>query len=221
VESRGERIARELLELPAGERRKVFLEISERLRIAADPGLARRKVVVAVVGIVVPVVAAILFTTFMPARGWVELTTDPADATVRVDGQPPANGRSPFCIGDTKGRHTLVVSRPGYVESKQAIVIAAGETLKKKVVLAVMEGNGFELLSEPPGAEVWLDGSPIKNDAGKIALTNFRTRKIAPGIHDLELKGYHFLPWRHQLNIEPGRIEQVHAWLEYQREPSF
>ena len=102
----------------------------------------------------------------------------------------------------------------GYVRDNQTIMIAPDRTLRVRVKLEGLPDTGFEVTSDPPGMEVWLDGEQMREQAGP-ARTNLRAVRVPPGRHVLELKrgdagGWY---WRQAILIAPGDIRKIHATM--------
>ena len=150
-----------------------------------------------------------------PAEAHLVLTTVPADAQVFIDNEPVADGER-SSIPRKPGPHVLSVTRPGYMRSDYDIVLTVERPLQMTVKLEGSPDTGFELISEPPGMLVWLDGAPIQGQDGGTVRTNFRASRILPGRHVLELRSgdARFLPWREELEIEPGVISRVQAVMK-------
>jgi serine/threonine protein kinase len=149
-------------------------------------------------------------TNLKPGR--IELTTTPTDVTVLID-NTKVGDHSPLSIEKPPGLYTLTVMHDGYGRNDQSIELKAGEAQTRAVALEPSPDTGFELMSDPPGGLVWLDGAPVKETSGQQARTNFRASRISPGHHKLEIKGDRFKPWEQDVEIEPGKISPVHATL--------
>jgi serine/threonine protein kinase len=144
--------------------------------------------------------------------GSVQLTTQPANATVLID-NVKVGEQSPTTVERPPGPYMLSVTHDGYVRNDQNIELRAGQQVKLSVTLEASPDTGFELTSEPSGGLVWLDGAPIKGADGQ-ARTDFRAYRIAAGHHVLEIKGEsRFRPWKQDVEIEPGAIKKIHALL--------
>jgi len=210
---------RELQDLPEAERRKVALEILERLGMlvpagGGPAGSGRRdwswwgRLIAPLVGLAVGVG---LYGYRKNAPGRIEVTMDPADATVLVDGRPVGN-HSPVTGEQKPGRHKLTVERAGYLPNTGTFYVTAKRTERMRVNLDPSTETGFEIVSDPPGVPVFLDGMMVNGPYGP-ARTNFRASRIPPGPHVLELRDDRFLPWRGDVNVEADRIVTVHAVL--------
>ena len=147
-----------------------------------------------------------------PRAGVLGLSVRPPDARLAVDGIT-VDGGSPFRIKQRAGVHRLTVSRPGYLDYAQDILISSGQKGQMDIALAPSPDTGFKLTSTPPGGLVWLDGQPLVLDKdGKQATTDVLAPGIAPGPHQVEIKGLpRFLPWQAQFVQEPARTVVLHA----------
>jgi PEGA domain len=214
VESPGDRIVRELEQLPHRERMGVVAKVLERMGMTKPPPSeavrASRRVSVAGGTILLSIVLGAWFYTSTHAHGRLELTTEPSEATVFIDGnQVHEQPRSSLRL--KRGPHTLSVTMPGYARSDQNIVITPDQALRLAVKLEPSHATGFLITSDPPGMSVWLDGERMMATSGP-ALTDFRAVRIPPGAHLLELKEEgRRLYWRKAVLIEPDEMTRVHA----------
>jgi hypothetical protein len=142
--------------------------------------------------------------------GSIVVTTAPLDATVLVDGAKVGD-RSPVMVETTAGSHSVSVIRDGYVREDRQVEVSVGRATSVDAPLAVAPDTGFELTSDPPGLRIWLDGAPFPRPGGWPALTDFRAVGVPPGRHVIVLQGEGFLPWRHELDVEPGTFRRIHA----------
>jgi PEGA domain len=148
------------------------------------------------------------------ARGRLELTTIPADATVTLD-EKVVGDHSPLSIGAKAGPHWLSVKHAGYAHDARRVDIQAGRALTLEVALSASPRTGMEITSDPPGAVIWLDGRPMKGPAGGSACTDFVARRIAPGPHQVELKGQDGSVFaRRNVDVEAGVITRVAVTLD-------
>ena len=102
-----------------------------------------------------PRVVAILDEVRVATIGSVELTLDPLDAQLVVDGvpRPVGNGR----LAVAAGAHTLRVSRIGYRPIDQPVTVLAGQNLPLRVALE-RTASVVTMVTTPPGAEVFVNG---------------------------------------------------------------
>ena len=115
------------------------------------------------------------------ATGMMSVNTDPAGASVMIDGIP--RGMTPLNVSLTAGAHTLVVQGNG--ESRTVpITIAAGAQISQYLEfpkIAAASTGQLQVRSEPAGARIIVDGTPM----GKTPLT---VTELAPGEHTVTLE---------------------------------
>jgi hypothetical protein len=102
-----------------------------------------------------PRVVAMLDEVRVATIGSIELTLDPLDAQLVVDGvpRPVGNGR----LAVAAGAHTLRVSRLGYRPIDQPVTVLAGQNLPLRVALE-RTASVVTMVTTPPGAEVFVNG---------------------------------------------------------------
>jgi len=133
------------------------------------------------------------------------VVTDPADATVSVDGKAAGSG-SPVTIRELKPNeeHLLLVERKGYVPYERRFKLSAGQFVSATVALtrAAEETATLEIASIPPGATVFIDDRE----------TSYRTPASIAGIdtkkaHEigLHLSGHRF--WSRSVEFRPGETK--------------
>jgi hypothetical protein len=113
-----------------------------------------------------PRVVALLDEVRTATIGLIELTLDPADGQLVVDGVPRAyDGK----LAVAAGAHTLRVSRIGYRPIDQPVTVLAGQSLPLRVTLERVS-SVVTLITTPPGAEVFINGvSKGKTEAAAAA----------------------------------------------------
>jgi hypothetical protein len=102
-----------------------------------------------------PRIVAVLDEVKSTTIGVVELTTDPGDVTVLVDGSPAnaAGGK----VGLAAGAHTLTVSRPGYKSIEQPVMITAGQSVPLRLALDRVS-TVLTVVTSPAEVEVVVNG---------------------------------------------------------------
>src|SRR5690606_38387163 len=116
-----------------------------------------------------PRVVALLDEVRVATVGTVELSLDPGDAQLVVDGVPRqyGDGRLPVAAG----AHTLRVSRIGYRAIDQPVTVMAGQTLPLRIALE-RTSSVVTLTTSPPGVEVFVNGvSKGRTDSAAAANT--------------------------------------------------
>ncbi len=102
-----------------------------------------------------PRVVAILDEVRVATIGSIELTLDPADAQLVVDGVPRTVGNGRLAVA--AGAHTLRVSRIGFRPIDQPVTVLAGQSLPLRVALE-RTSSVVTMVTTPPGAEVFVNG---------------------------------------------------------------
>lgn len=144
------------------------------------------------------------FTQSQPSSttGSLAVTSTPSGASITVDSV--AKGTTPNTIPDlSKGSHTVKLTKSGYWDSSQTVTIDAGKTTPLNVNLVVssqqapsltsaiptpyqpVTGGAIVITSNPPGANVYLDGQ-------SSGTTPFTIPNVNPGTHTilLTMQGY-------------------------------
>ncbi|MEM9621125.1 MAG: PEGA domain-containing protein [Pseudomonadota bacterium] len=98
--------------------------------------------------------------SFVPLPGTLALNLSPADAQVTVDGQPvtliEADGR--HTVELAAGEHTLRVSHPRYLPTRMTVTIEGKQIVQQQDIALAPNWANVTVVSEPAGANVWLDG---------------------------------------------------------------
>ena len=119
------------------------------------------------------------------------------------------------------GSHTIRVTRPGYAQQDQTVVLTAEEP-SARLAFTLRRGSAAApaapisvltvlIESTPPGARIRIDG----RDLGPTPLT---VRQLRPGAHALELRMPGYRLWSQRLTVAAGDSRLVMATLE--REPA-
>jgi hypothetical protein len=143
----------------------------------------------------------------IPTTGAITVFSSPPGADIYLDNNYV--GRTIYTItGVLPGYHTLKLCLVGYRDWSTTVLVTAGETRTVPATLTPISTTGALLVkSEPPGANIGLDGVPIN------ALTPYTITNLASGTHILvlDLKGY--LDWSANVHVVPGKTAEVDAPL--------
>jgi hypothetical protein len=95
----------------------------------------------------------------MPDKAQVRILSEPAGGNLFVDGN--ARGVTPCTVENLKiGRHEILVKKPGYEDYREAVSVAADQTLEYTEYLVPLPGSGFlSVTSFPEGSDVYIDGA--------------------------------------------------------------
>src|SRR5690606_22158584 len=90
------------------------------------------------------------------ADGRIELASTPSEAAVSVDGE--FRGRTPLTLRLRPGRtHRITLTKPGYETVTRELSVEADSGRRVAVELPAQFGE-IDVASEPPQAEIWVDG---------------------------------------------------------------
>ena len=144
----------------------------------------------------------------IPTTGSITVYSSPPGADIYLDTKYVA--RTIYTItGVLPGYHTLKLCLVGYRDWSTTVLVTVGETSYVHATLTSIPATGAILVkSEPPGANIGLDGVPIKN-----ALTPYTIPNVASGTHMLELALTGYLDWSAEVHAVPGKTAEVDAPL--------
>ncbi len=144
--------------------------------------------------------------------GRIEVFTGPDDAEIFVDGKKLAD-RSPLILEAMPGLYTVVARREGYEARSRVFTLPSGTAARVTLTLPVSDATPVELVSDPPGAEVWIDGQPMLVD-GSPSRTPFSIATLPVGLHVVEMGGLPELgTWRGEITLRPGTSYVVRGTL--------
>ncbi len=140
----------------------------------------------------------------VPADGNLLLTSEPAGATVAVDGV--YRGETPLDLFLSPGSaHAVSVSKAGYGAERSEVRLRSGESRELAVTLVAQEGE-LEILAWPPDAELIVNGEA----RGKA----WQTVSLAAVPHVIEVQKEGFLPFRKTVTPLPGIRQELEVMLE-------
>jgi predicted Ser/Thr protein kinase len=130
----------------------------------------------------------------VPKFGQLVVTSNIAGAAISIDGKTNPGWVTPHTFPDlSSGTHTVVVSKPGYSESRQSVTIEGGRTRALTASLAVPSGE-INILTVPADIEVLIDGQP----AGRTPVR----RIIGIGEHTYSLRPAGLPPYNSSFEIK-------------------
>jgi serine/threonine protein kinase len=123
--------------------------------------------------------------------GQLAVDSTPEGAQVQIDGKSDPNWLTPYTMpGLAAGEHTVVVSKPGYVQEIRTVAVTSAAKVSLVVHLAAQVVS-MNVSSDPAGAVIYLDGKD--------------TAKVTPAVISLE-KGNHIVLVR-----KPGFLDETTA----------
>jgi len=155
--------------------------------------------------------------------GSVAVVSSPSGAAVSLDGS--GEGTTPLTIPGVKaGSHTLMVRKSGYRDSAASITVTAEMNTSVSLTL-VQESGGTDsgstgtgtitLRSDPPGAEVIVDG-------GRVGATPLMLQNVPAGTHTILLTLRNYNDYRQDVTISDRSDKEISVSLTTtKRAPGF
>lgn len=142
--------------------------------------------------------------------GFVNVTTNPGNARIDIDGKNM--GLSPMKVPVSAGRHTILLSKPGYVDKEISVTVSEKGSVDIKETLKEKAG-ALLVIATPPDAEVFLDGVSVGKAQGPIRISD-----IAPGNHEVRVEKPGYVAWkRDNVVVSREKTETVLAALHPQQ----
>ncbi|MBI2970084.1 MAG: PEGA domain-containing protein [Gammaproteobacteria bacterium] len=148
-----------------------------------------------------------------------EIALEPADAVVLLDTVPSrANvivngafrGQTPLEVSLTPGEPaTIRVFKEGHVRASEKIVLQSGEKKSLRIVLQP-ELAPIEFTSEPPGAELFIDGA-ARGQTG-------RTVELPARPHNVRISKAGYVDYETTVTPRPGIAQQIRVQLKTQEQ---
>ncbi len=136
------------------------------------------------------------------------MESEPSGASITVDGQP--RGVTPAYFYDVPyGAHEVKVELKGYAPAIETVLLSAdapSPTLNVALSRTAPATGAAEIASEPSGATVRIDGTPVGQ-------TPFADPKMKTGTHRVEVVKEGFEPWSGTLTVQAGKRARVDARL--------
>jgi formylglycine-generating enzyme required for sulfatase activity len=146
-----------------------------------------------------------------PAEGNISVATDPAQATVTVDGV--YRGTTPIDLDLAPNEdHEVEVSKAGHVSHVERVRVGSGESRQLAVTLQPMRGE-IQVSSRPPGAELLVDGEAVGTTDRRLTLTATE--------HVIEVRKDGYQPYRTRVRPRPGLPQEIAVTLQPEAAPGF
>ena len=130
------------------------------------------------------------------------------NAEVFLDGA--SLGNAPIERKDLEpGRHVVIVRKAGFVDYKREVVLEEGKPIN--MVAELQSVARLKFLSQPAGAQVFIDGEPIPG------VTPNSRNEVAAGEHQIMMRLPKYIDNRQTLKVEGGKERIVSADLELAR----
>ncbi len=146
----------------------------------------------------------------------VRIGTEPPGARVYIDGV--LRGETPASLQMPAGEHDIFLYKPGMLPVARREVWSADERPILRETLRTQRG-GVVVLSDPPRAEVVIDGRAV-------GVTPIAFEDMPPGRYRIELRRKGFEPWRSEIDVgggQPALVDvrlvgpPVYLWVEAAR----
>ena len=132
--------------------------------------------------------------TLQPVDGLLAVTSEPAGATISVDGE--YRGTAPLELELAPGsEHEVSGSLRGYKTARQSVGIASGTTTEVLLELEAELGE-VEISATPPDAELWIDG--------KARGSANQTLQLPAVPHEIEIRKEGFETVSRRVTPRPG-----------------
>ncbi len=145
--------------------------------------------------------------------GNLAVDSDPPGATIILDQGPPL--KAPHTFNDIKfGSHRLTASLEGYLPIEQDLRFDA--TTPPKIVLKLkqrppQEIEALSIQSEPPGAQILLDGNPPQEPSNTFTHVPFGTHQVTASLDNYEA-------FKQEIQVRQGMAPQIHLQLKPSQE---
>ncbi len=142
--------------------------------------------------------------TLEPEDGRLAVSSQPGGATVMVGSQ--YSGSTPLEITVPPAKPLVVrVSLAGHATYQTTVTLASGQRLEVKAALEMLTG-AVVVTSQPPGAELLIDGTP----RGRTG----QTMELEASRHQIDIRLDGYRPYRTTIVPEPGLTQAVRAVLQ-------
>ena len=135
---------------------------------AGEPsGGSTGRLLAVAVGLVVLAGGAVVWTMTSARQGSLRVQSDPSGAAITVDGTEVAGSRTPHELTVEPGDHVVEVHKEGFEPRQLRVDVAEGEretfsiALQEREEEQKKEPKTFRLTSEPPGAEIAVNQTPV------------------------------------------------------------
>jgi tetratricopeptide (TPR) repeat protein len=177
--------------------------------VEADVKRRTVNVALALVGLVIIAEGTWSAWTLLASRGSLTLTTDPPGASVFVDGHfigtaPLKAARVPL------GSHVVRITKHDFLSVVREVKVS-WRASDLAVALPRPPSASIEIASQPPGADVVVDGEP----RGK---TPVLVAGLSPGAHTVRLSLVNFSDWTRTVNADGKTRAALSATLESRTE---
>ncbi len=134
-----------------------------------------------------------------PVHGRMSVNSTPRGASIYLDGQ--FLGTTPYHNDEVPaGRYRLTLRSDGYETYTETLNIP--EAREVSVSASLKAFGGVHITSDPPGADVLLNGE-------RVGTTPFDNRELAAGTYDLTLRKEGYQEYSAGISIDPGETREL------------
>jgi diacylglycerol kinase family enzyme len=146
-----------------------------------------------------------LTATLQLKTGSIMIDSEPANASIYLDGEKMGTTPDIIIRPVTPGKHKVEIRKDGYKVWNGSIEIDAD---KEKSLTAVLQSKTGSIMidSVPANASIYLDGE-------KIGTTPDTLMSATPGIHEVEVKMDGYEAWRKKVNVKADKNKSLTAVL--------
>src|SRR5262249_18138424 len=139
--------------------------------------------------------------------GSLSVLSEPAGASIRLDGKPPESPPNTF-MHVPFGTHQVTATLEDYEPLKQNIEVRKGMTPKLLLQLKPIEELvTLWVATEPAGASILLDGKPPQSPPNTFTHVPFGTHQVTATLEDYE-------PLKETIEVRRGMTPQMHLQLK-------
>jgi len=157
--------------------------------------------------------AVLLSQVLRPSHGDLEVTSEPAGASVFLDQK--FQGVTPRRLARVpRGTHQLRLALAGHHDVTRAIPIDKRRAAVHFNLRPIPPVGTLVVRSEPAGAHVWLDGERFLD-------TPARVESVSPGAHELKVERPGWLPHRETIQVSGDKEEVISVRLVSAKVPYY
>ena len=141
-----------------------------------------------------------------PLPGTIQVSSTPSGAAIAFDDRAEASWRTPHTFQNLpQGRHTLQVSKPGYVTETRIVALSGNESQWVHVVLTKATGI-LKVSTVPSGAQIYVDGE-LRGEVTPASL------RIPAGVRRILLRKEGFRDLEQVIEIEDNSVTTLNQQL--------
>jgi eukaryotic-like serine/threonine-protein kinase len=141
-----------------------------------------------------------------PLLGTIQVSSTPSGAAIAFDDRAEASWRTPHTFQNLpQGRHTLQVSKPGYLTETRIVALSGNESQWVHVVLTKATGI-LKVSTVPSGAQIYVDGE-LRGEVTPASL------RIPAGVRRILLRKEGFRDFEQVIEIEDNSVTTLNQQL--------